>query len=200
MFYLPTILASLHHIAAFTLVACLVYEWLTFRQTIAAHEARGLQRIDLWYGVSAVMLLVAGVLRVIYGGKGYQFYVESTLFWVKMALVLIISILSIYPTIRYIRWGTIAKVAWSCPMQSLCVSAASCASRSSAYCWCCWWHRPWPVGWACSGGMDRLVSIVLRLKQTPSACALGVDWYGRRESNSRHELGRLLRYHYATPA
>ena len=25
-------------------------------------------------------------------------------------------------------------------------------------------------------------------------------WYGRRESNSRHELGRLLRYHYATPA
>ena len=26
------------------------------------------------------------------------------------------------------------------------------------------------------------------------------DWYGRRESNSRHELGRLLRYHYATPA
>ncbi|MCE2850076.1 MAG: DUF2214 family protein [Chloroflexaceae bacterium] len=71
MFYLPTILASLHHIAAFTLVACLVYEWLTFRQTLAAHEARGLQRIDLWYGVSAVMLLVAGVLRVIYGGKGY---------------------------------------------------------------------------------------------------------------------------------
>ncbi|MCE2852671.1 MAG: DUF2214 family protein [Roseiflexaceae bacterium] len=109
MFYLPTILASLHHIAAFTLVACLVYEWLTFRQTLAAHEARGLQRIDLWYGVSAVMLLVAGVLRVIYGGKGYQFYVESTLFWVKMALVLIISILSIYPTIRYIRWGTIAE-------------------------------------------------------------------------------------------
>jgi putative membrane protein len=109
MFYLPTILASLHHIAAFTLVACLVYEWLTFRQTLAAHEARRLQRIDLWYGVSAVMLLVAGVLRVIYGGKGYQFYVESTLFWVKMALVLIISILSIYPTIRYIRWGTIAE-------------------------------------------------------------------------------------------
>ena len=109
MFYLPTILASLHHIAAFTLVACLVYEWLTFRQTLAAHEARGLQRIDLWYGVSAVMLLVAGVLRVIYGGKGYQFYVESTLFWVIMALVLIISILSIYPTIRYIRWGTIAE-------------------------------------------------------------------------------------------
>ncbi len=25
-------------------------------------------------------------------------------------------------------------------------------------------------------------------------------WYGRRESNPRLELGRLSRYHYATPA
>lgn len=115
MVYLPTMLASLHHIAAFTLVACLVYEWLTFRQTLTTHEARGLQRIDLWYGVSAVMLLVAGILRVIYGGKGYQFYMGSTLFWVKMALVLIISILSIYPTIRYIRWGTIADAGMVVP-------------------------------------------------------------------------------------
>ncbi|MFM7679234.1 MAG: DUF2214 family protein [Roseiflexaceae bacterium] len=32
----------------------------------------------------------------------------NTLFWVKMVLVAIISILSIYPTIRYIRWGGIA--------------------------------------------------------------------------------------------
>ena len=102
---LSTLLASLHHIAAFTMVACLVFELLTFRQTLSAHEARGIQRIDLWYGVSAVVLLIAGILRVIYGGKGYAFYVGNTLFWVKMTLVVGISIVSIYPTIRYIRWG-----------------------------------------------------------------------------------------------
>lgn len=105
---LVTLLASLHHVAAFTLVACLCIETYTFRQTLAVHEARGLQRIDLWYGVSALVLLIAGVLRVIYGGKGYQFYVSNVLFWFKMALVIVISLLSIYPTIRYIRWGTIA--------------------------------------------------------------------------------------------
>lgn len=104
---LSTLLASLHHIAAFTLVACLVFELLTFRQTLSAHETRGIQRIDLWYGVSAVVLLIAGILRVIYGGKGYAFYLGNTLFWVKMALVIIVSIVSIYPTIRYIRWGSI---------------------------------------------------------------------------------------------
>ena len=106
--YISTFLASLHHVAAFTLVACLCIETYTFRQTLAVHEARGLQRIDLWYGVSALVLLIAGVLRVIYGGKGYQFYVGNVLFWVKMALVIVVSLLSIYPTIRYIRWGTIA--------------------------------------------------------------------------------------------
>ncbi|MEY2845768.1 MAG: hypothetical protein RL076_1314 [Chloroflexota bacterium] len=101
MFLLSTLLASLHHIAAFTLVACLVFELLTFRQTLSAHETRGIQ-------VSAVVLLIAGILRVIYGGKGYAFYVGNTLFWVKMALVTIVSIVSIYPTVRYIRWGNIA--------------------------------------------------------------------------------------------
>lgn len=108
MLYVPAILASLHHVAAFTLVACLVYEWRTFRQRLTDHEARGLQQIDLWYGVSALVLLVAGILRVFYGGKGYQFYLGNTLFWIKMALILAISILSIYPTIRYIRWGSLA--------------------------------------------------------------------------------------------
>lgn len=105
--YVTSLLASLHHIAAFTLVACVVFELRTFRQTLSAHEARGIQRIDLWYGVSAVVLLIAGILRVIYGGKGYQFYLGNTLFWVKMVLVVVISIVSIYPTIRYIRWGSI---------------------------------------------------------------------------------------------
>lgn len=98
-------LASLHHLAAFTLVACLLFEVFTFRQTLSANEARNIQRIDLWYGVSSAVLVVAGILRVIYGGKGYEFYTGNLLFWLKMALVVVIGILSISPTIRYIRWG-----------------------------------------------------------------------------------------------
>jgi len=115
MFYLPTILASLHHIAAFTLVACLVYEWLTFRQRLSAPEARGLQQIDLWYGISSLVLLVVGILRVVYGGKAYTYYMGNGLFWVKMALILVVGILSIYPTIRYIRWGSITDAGFVVP-------------------------------------------------------------------------------------
>jgi putative membrane protein len=107
MLYVPTILASLHHVAAFTLVACLFYEWLIFRQRLSSNEVRGLQQIDLWYGISSLVLLCAGILRVLYGGKVYTYYMGNALFWVKMFLILSIGILSIYPTIRYIRWGTI---------------------------------------------------------------------------------------------
>ncbi|MFM7677810.1 MAG: DUF2214 family protein, partial [Roseiflexaceae bacterium] len=56
-------------LAAFTLLACLVFELLTLRQTLRANEARNIQRINLWYGVSSAVLVVAGVLRVIYGGS-----------------------------------------------------------------------------------------------------------------------------------
>jgi putative membrane protein len=115
MVYLPTILASLHHIAAFTLVACLVYEWLTFRQHLAAREAHGLQRIDAWYGISSLVLVVIGILRVFYGGKVYTFYTGNVLFWIKMALILVIALLSIYPTIRYIRWGAISNAEFTVP-------------------------------------------------------------------------------------
>jgi putative membrane protein len=101
-----TFLASLHHFAAFTLVACLVFEWLTFRQTMPANDVRNLQRVDLWYGISALVLLIVGILRVVYGGKGYAFYTDNAVFWVKIALVIAASVLSIYPTIRYIKWGT----------------------------------------------------------------------------------------------
>jgi putative membrane protein len=67
-----------------------------------------LQQIDLWYGISSLVLLVVGILRVVYGGKAYTYYMGNGLFWVKMALILVVGILSIYPTIRYIRWGSIA--------------------------------------------------------------------------------------------
>ena len=39
-----------------------------------------------------------------------------------------------------------------------------------------------------------------RTGQAQSVRLPGLDWYGRGESNPRLELGRLSRYHYATPA
>lgn len=104
-----SLMATLHHIAAFTMTACLVYEFIALRKSISSVEVRRIQQVDLWYGISAGVLLVAGLLRVFIFEKGASYYGANPLFWVKMALFVLVGILSIYPTIRYIRWGNVTE-------------------------------------------------------------------------------------------
>jgi putative membrane protein len=103
------LMAFLHHLAAFTLVACVVYEFIAYRQGMSLAEARRIQRADLMYGISAGVLLVAGLLRVFYFEKGLAFYSQSPFFWVKMAAFLTVGLLSIDPTMRFIRWNKAAN-------------------------------------------------------------------------------------------
>jgi len=103
---IPTaLMAFLHHLFAFTLTACLVYEFVAFRKGMTLEEAQRIQRVDLTYGISAGLLLVVGLLRVFFFEKGVNFYIHSPFFWVKMGAFLIVGLLSIDPTIRYIRWN-----------------------------------------------------------------------------------------------
>jgi len=98
-------MAFLHHIFAFTLVASLVYEFIAFHKEMSVEEARRIQRVDLVFGISAGLLLVIGLLRVFFFEKGVNFYINSPFFWVKMTAFLIVGLISIDPTIRYIRWN-----------------------------------------------------------------------------------------------
>lgn len=98
-------MAFLHHVFAFTLVACLIYEFIAFRKGMSIEETRRIQRVDLAYGISAGLLLVVGLLRVFFFEKGVNFYIHSPFFWVKMVAFLIVGLISIDPTIRYIRWN-----------------------------------------------------------------------------------------------
>lgn len=98
------LMAFLHHLMAFTLVACVVYEFIAYRRGLTVEEARRIQRADLIYGISAGILLIVGVLRVLYFEKGPAFYTNNPFFWLKMNAFLVVGLLSIDPTIRYLRW------------------------------------------------------------------------------------------------
>ncbi|HET6595552.1 MAG TPA: DUF2214 family protein [Anaerolineales bacterium] len=103
------LLAFLHHLLAFALTACLVYEFIAYRRNMSIAEIRRIQRVDLAYGISAGLLLVVGVLRVFFFEKGVNFYTNNPFFWVKMIAFLAVGLLSIDPTIRYIRWNRTLK-------------------------------------------------------------------------------------------
>jgi putative membrane protein len=97
-------LASLHHLAIFTLAAILAAELAILTMDIDAKAMGRLARIDMGYGISAGIVVVVGVARVIWGAKGYEYYVANHIFWTKMALFLIVGLLSIPPTLAYLAW------------------------------------------------------------------------------------------------
>jgi putative membrane protein len=101
---ISAIMAFLHHLAAFTLAAAIIYEHTTFRKNLSLVDARRIQRMDIVYGVSAAVVLVVGLLRVFYYEKGAPFYAQNWFFWTKMLGFGLAALLSIYPTIRFVSW------------------------------------------------------------------------------------------------
>ena len=98
-------LAIAHHLLAFSLAAVLAAEIVMTAPGLGGAGLERLQRIDRHYGALAGLLIVIGVLRVIYGGKGAEFYLASDAFWAKMAAFAGVGLLSIAPTMRIIGWG-----------------------------------------------------------------------------------------------
>ncbi len=50
------------------------------------------------------MLLVVGLLRVFYTEKGAAYYFASGTFLAKLALFVVVGLLSIYPTMKFLGW------------------------------------------------------------------------------------------------
>ncbi|HLW91892.1 MAG TPA: DUF2214 family protein [Roseiarcus sp.] len=103
------ILACLHHLAVFSLAAVLAAEVALMSVELTGKSMRRLSSIDLWYGLIAGAVIIFGVARVIWGAKGYEYYVANHIFWTKMALFLAVGLLSIQPTLRYLAWGRSIK-------------------------------------------------------------------------------------------
>ena len=101
---LDAFLASLHHICVFGLFVILAAEMTLVRPGISADSVMRVARIDGMYGLLAGLALVAGGLRVFYGAKGAEFYTHNPIFWMKLGLFVVIGLLSIPPTLSYIRW------------------------------------------------------------------------------------------------
>jgi len=99
-----TFFSLLHHLAAFTLVAALAAEHLLFSRRIAPELMEKLRRVDAVYGLSAGVLLVAGLARVFYFEKSAAYYFGNPWFLLKFGLFILVGLLSVYPTVAFIRW------------------------------------------------------------------------------------------------
>lgn len=98
------LLASLHHLLVYAIVAMLVTESALLRGTVDRSTVQRLAGIDLGYGLCAMLLIVAGVLRIVFGIKAYDFYLHNPWFHAKIGAFLLVGLLSILPTVRFLRW------------------------------------------------------------------------------------------------
>jgi putative membrane protein len=99
------ILAIFHHLLVFSLAGIIAAEFVLIRNTLDAPTLRRLGRIDRHYGMIAMLVIIAGLARVLYGLKGWEFYVYNWVFWAKIAAFAIVGLLSIRPTMRIIAWN-----------------------------------------------------------------------------------------------
>jgi putative membrane protein len=104
------ILAILHHVVVFGLVAHMMAEAVLLRPGIGAAEIGRLARLDRAYGAIAGAVIVIGILRVIFGIRGWEYYIANPWFWAKMASFAAIAILSIQPTRRFLAWRRAAEL------------------------------------------------------------------------------------------
>jgi putative membrane protein len=98
------VLACLHHLLAFGLVAHVAAQTAVARRGLDAVGLRKLGRLDLGYGISAGLLLIVGFTRVYWGAKGPGFYLHNPVFHTKLGAFLLVGLLSILPTVRIAQW------------------------------------------------------------------------------------------------
>jgi putative membrane protein len=102
--YTDLILAILHHILIFALAAVIAAELVLVRPGLKTETLGMLGRIDGGYGLIAMLIILVGIGRVFFSLKGWEYYIYYWAFWAKMAAFLVVGLLSIRPTMRFIAW------------------------------------------------------------------------------------------------
>ena len=102
---MTTFFAFLHHAAAFALVAALAVEFVLLKGELSAATMRRIVRADMVVGLSAGVVLLVGLARVFHFEKGSGYYLHSWPFIGKLSMFILVAVLSIYPTITFLKWA-----------------------------------------------------------------------------------------------
>src|SRR3989442_7163062 len=102
---IAALVAPLHVLALAIGLPAVVLRGRALKAPLDAAGFRRLFAADTAWGLAALLWIATGLLRA-FGGldKGAQFYLNSRLFWVKLALFALVLALEIWPMATFIRW------------------------------------------------------------------------------------------------
>jgi putative membrane protein len=114
-----SILAYVHWLAIFMMVVFLASEAALCRvEWLNARVVERLAKVDMIYGMSAVLVLLTGIARTYWGAKGMGWYWSNPLLHVKVTLFVVIGLLSIKPTIVFLRWRKALRATGALPAEA----------------------------------------------------------------------------------
>jgi len=106
---MEVIIPYIHFLSIMVLMGSLISEHLLLKPSLSKDQVKSLATVDLIYGISAILVLATGLLRWFVYGKGYDYYMSTPLFHIKLTLFVVIGILSIFPTIKILKWRKMIK-------------------------------------------------------------------------------------------
>lgn len=110
------ILAYVHITAILTLVVFLSSEAALCRaEWMNETVVKRLALVDRIYGIAAGAVLVTGLLRIYLGAKGSGYYWHNWLLHAKLGMFIVVGLVSIIPTIRFIRWRKLLDATGALP-------------------------------------------------------------------------------------
>ena len=113
------ILAYLHLLAILTMVVFISSEAALCRvQWLNAAVVERLAKVDRVYGIAAILVLATGVARTVWGVKGTSWYWTNPLLHVKLTLFVVVGVISIFPTLRYIRGRKALRATGALPAEA----------------------------------------------------------------------------------
>jgi putative membrane protein len=98
------VIAFLHHVLAFGLVSALAAQAVLLRGELTLEKAQALRSADKALGISAALLLIVGLARVLYFEKGAAYYFHSATFLAKLSLFALLALVSVIPTLEFLGW------------------------------------------------------------------------------------------------
>lgn len=113
---LESILAYLHISAILALVVFITSEAALCRpEWMNPIVVERLVKVDRIYGISAAAVLVTGLLRIYLGVKGSGWYWGNWLLHLKLGAFVVVALISIAPTLRFLRWRKALRADGSLP-------------------------------------------------------------------------------------
>jgi putative membrane protein len=102
---LDALLQYAHLLAILTLVVFISSEAALCRPDwMNAAIVERLVKVDRIYGIAAGAVLLTGVLRIYLSPKGADWYLHNWLLHLKIGLFVLVAVMSLAPTLRFLRW------------------------------------------------------------------------------------------------